>query len=402
MTDQAPDVSELIDRLRERVEERRRSGTYDAELEERLQGHFHRIAAHRPPPFDYTVLRTGLAELEKTMTFKPADISTTSGLPGGSALHKTVAKLVSRQTGGVLEQVAEFATAARDLLSTLVEALEHPNSHTHGELVGQVDAIFDRLAAYERTPTEDVSVVAELSKRLQALEEREEARRFNPWFSAARFAENFRGAGEELRERLADLAAEFEGARLPVIDIGCGRGELLELLADLGVTARGIELDAELAASCRSKGLDVDEADAISWLERADDDSLGGVALIQVAEHLTPQELIELVILSRDKVVPGGKVVVETVNPQSLLTFATAFYIDPTHTTPIHPAYLAFLFREAGFSEVETHWRAEVDDAERLEEVDEDSGSGRALARATQKLNDLLYGPQDYAVVAVR
>ena len=403
VTDQVPEVSELIERLRERVEERRRAGTYDEHLEDRLQGHFRRIAAHRPPPFDHRALRTALEEIEK-VHFSLDFIKTESELPGGSALHKTVGKVVSRQTAGVLQQISDFAAATRSMLRVIIEVLEHPNSHTHGELVGQVDAIFDRLAAYERTPLEE-STVVELSRRIQALEERERRRTFNPWYESARFDDEFRGSREALRHSMADLADEFKGCR-NVVDIGCGRGHFLELLAEREVPATGVEVDPALVADCRERGLDVVLDDAIGWLVKADDASLDGLVLLQVAEHLTSQELVELIALAHDKLQPGGKAVIETVNPQSLITFARAFYIDPTHTTPIHPAYLAFLFREAGFATVRHDWRSPVSRDEVLEDLDQgavaDDETLGAVQRNVERLNGLLYGPQDYAVIAVR
>src|ERR1019366_1512244 len=98
--------------------------------------------------------------------------------------------------------------------------------------------------------------------------------------------------------------------------------------------------------------LDVGVGAAAETLMAEADSALGGIVLIQVVEHLPAQELVELVMLARDKLRPGGKLIMETVNPGSLYVFANAFYIDPTHSRPIHPAYLEFLCREAGFTAV--------------------------------------------------
>jgi predicted SAM-dependent methyltransferase len=129
------------------------------------------------------------------------------------------------------------------------------------------------------------------------------------------------------------------------------------------------------------------------------DGTLGGIVLIQVVEHLTPQEVVDLVALAYEKLRPQGRILVETVNPQSLYVFAHSLYVDPTHARPVHPAYLDFLFRQAGYSHVEIHWRSAINDSERLHEAAEDDGAFNANIR---RLNDLVFGPQDYAIIALR
>ena len=100
-----------------------------------------------------------------------------------------------------------------------------------------------------------------------------------------------------------------------------------------------------------------------------------------------------------EKVREGGLLLIETVNPQSLYTFAHAFYLDPTHTNPIHPAYLEFVVRQSGWPQVAIEWRSPPAAHELLEAEPEDS----AVAAANiDRLNRLLFGPQDYALVAFK
>ena len=122
---------------------------------------------------------------------------------------------------------------------------------------------------------------------------------------------------------------------------------------ELDVDARGIEVDPHSSSGPRTRGLDVEVGDAVEYLDDLDDASLGGLVMIQVIEHLSPQHVIDVVRLAAEKVRPGGRVVVETVNPTSLYTYAHAFWVDPDHVRPVHPNYLGFLFAEAGFAEVE-------------------------------------------------
>lgn len=393
-------VDDLIAQLKHRVAERERAGEYPPNLEEELDAHFDRIAVHRTPAYNYDQLRTRVAGLESAGSFSPAAIPMDTRIPGGSQLHRTVAKIVSRQTQGILAQMQRYSDALRETLWEFVAALESPAAHTHVELAGELDAVFERLATYERAGSA-TTAIAGLTQRVQELEAASRSE-FAPWFSNERFEEEFRGDAENLRERYQDLARQFEGCEGRVVDIGCGRGEFLELLIDLGVNAAGIEIDSELVRSCVERGLPVEYGDGISWLRMTPDSSLGGLSLVQVVEHLSAQELVDLVALAARKLRAGGRIVVETVNPQSLYVFAHSFFLDPTHVAPVHPAYLHFLFREAGFASVDLQWRSPPPADDTLEPMaGDDEGAARFNANVA-RLNQLLFAAQDYALVATR
>jgi SAM-dependent methyltransferase len=319
-------------------------------------------------------------------------------VPGGGQVHRAVGKLVARQTQGILEQVQEFADVLREALEQIVDALEDPYGHVHTDLVGQLDAAWERLAAWERGPVDSAASVADLRRRVEALEAAEQARQFRPSFSADAFESAFRGSAEELKARYQELAEAFAG-QSPVLDIGCGRGEFIELLRDAGIEASGVEIDQDLVAEGRAAGLEIASGDGLLHLASVPDASLGGVVLIQVVEHLSPQQVIDLAAISHHKLRPGGLIVVETVNPQSLYTFAHSFYLDPTHGNPVHPAYLKFLFEESGWSNVRLEWRSPppADDVLEVE-----VGATETAAANVRRLNQLLFAPQDYALVARR
>jgi SAM-dependent methyltransferase len=240
--------------------------------------------------------------------------------------------------------------------------------------------------------------VADLRRRMEALEAAEQTRQFHPSFSADAFESAFRGSGDELKHRYQDLAETFVGYS-PVLDIGCGRGEFLELLRNLGVEASGVEIDPDLVAEGRDAGFDIVREDGVLHLASLPDHSLGAIVLLQVVEHLAPQQVIDLVAMARHKLRDDGMIVVETVNPQSLYTFAHSFYLDPTHGNPVHPAYLKFLFDESGWTKVRIEWRSPPPQDEVLE-VEE--GAGDTAAANIRRLNQLLFAPQDYALVAWR
>jgi len=230
-----------------------------------------------------------------------------------------------------------------------------------------------------------------LLERVERLEGAERGRQFVPFFSNESFEAAFRGSDEGLRASYAGLADRLVGNQ-PVLDLGCGQGILLELLAERNVPATGVELDGELARLCRSKDLAVEERNGLQYLEEQVDGSLGAVVLLQVIEHLSHQQVADLFLLAHQKLRPGGLLAIETVNPQSLYVYARAFYLDPTHTTPVHPGYLEFLSREAGFSGHRIEWRNSPSPEEALTEDTEDA----------RRLNGLIFGPQDYLFLGMR
>ena len=141
---------------------------------------------------------------------------------------------------------------------------------------------------------------------------------------------------------------------------------------------------------------------AIEYLRQVEPASLGGIVMIQVIEHLSPQHVIDFVELAAEKLRPGGKVVIETVNPASLYTYARAFWLDPDHVRPVHPNFLEFLFREAEFAKIAIEFRSPVADAERLMPVPGDDPQTQAMNENFERIGALLFGDQDYAVIATR
>ncbi len=168
-----------------------------------------------------------------------------------------------------------------------------------------------------------------------------------------KFAEKFRGTEEYVKRHFTIYVERFAGCS-NVLDIGCGRGELLEVFGQHGIQATGIDLNDGCIAMCQGKGLSVQKADLFSYLEELPDKSLGGLACLQVVEHLPPARLPEFVSLAHSKLKTGSLMAIETPNPACLAIFARHFYLDPTHAKPVPSALMAFYLEEAGFGTLET------------------------------------------------
>ena len=218
---------------------------------------------------------------------------------------------------------------------------------------------------------------------------------------------------EQLAERLHDYddlfvalheaQEEGTGPDGAVLDIGCGKGELVGHLQELGLEAYGLEIDRDAIEAAQSLGLDVRDEDAFAHLEDLPDDSLAAITLIQVIEHFEIGDLLRLLELAYKKLAPGGFIVAETINTLCLVALANAYLLDPSHRTPLPPLMTRFLMEQAGFWRIETRFLRPVPPPTRLEAVPTaDEDVARSLNTNIEKLNNVLYGPQDYTVIAYK
>jgi len=205
------------------------------------------------------------------------------------------------------------------------------------------------------------------------------------------FEARMRGSTGAVRARQRVYVEDFRDAA-PVLDVGCGRGEFLSVLRAAGIESHGIDADADMAAYARGEGLDVEQADAIAYLESLEDSSLGGIFAAQLVEHLPPATLVRLLEIAAKKLRPGGLLVAETINPLSPLALRN-YFADLTHAQPLVPETLVLLAEQAGFREVETRFLNEPD--EKLAVPDDP-----LIAGNVRRLNELLFGPLDYAILA--
>jgi SAM-dependent methyltransferase len=218
------------------------------------------------------------------------------------------------------------------------------------------------------------------------------------------FEDEFRGSPDEVRTRLATYVPLFAGAS-NVLDIGCGRGEFLSLLRENAITARGIDLNESMVEVCRERGFEAEVADALGYLRRLPDASLGGLFAAQVVEHLRPGYLTQLLDAAFDKLRPGAAIVLETINPACWFAFFSSYVRDITHERPLHPETLKFLLVASGFQQVEIRYTAPYPEHEKLQAIAADGLSADAadtLNANVEKINRLLFTYLDYAAIGRR
>lgn len=217
----------------------------------------------------------------------------------------------------------------------------------------------------------------------------------------------YRGSEEEISRRLEVYPPVFVGASKPVVEIGSGRGELQVLLKRASVPSYGVDLDEAMVRTANLKGVDTRHGDGIAHLRALDDGSIGGLIAIQVVEHLQRATLEEFCRLARSKVARGGRIVFETINPRSVVALSSNYFRDPTHVWPLHPDTLGYMMTLAGLKLVETRELAPVDEGAKLQPIPLGghltprwAQTVELLNRNINQLNTLLYGNQDYCIIA--
>lgn len=304
------------------------------------------------------------------------------------------------------ERAGALEERAAQLEDRLRQGLDAVTVH-HDALFSQVDLKMDR---YRRRATEHAAALrAALAAshdsppaRAQALAEVDQAARY------VEFEDRFRGTRAEIGERLRSHLPRLE-EKTPILDLGCGRGEALAIFHERGLEARGVDSSPEMVRHCLEQGLDVSRADALDELASVEPGSLGSVVSFHVVEHMEAADVGRLIDLAWRALRPGGLLLIETPNPVSLVVGASRFWIDPSHLRPIHPDSLRFRCQSAGFDPVEVVPLRRFEPPDQLPEIGLDSLSeseSKQLAagvnRLRDRLDDLLFGDQDYAIFATK
>lgn len=347
-----------------------------------------------------------LTELDRALT---KDMPTLPPLPTETGMHPAATRALIALTNRQYAEIIRFQ-------NRLILFLQ--------KITGFVDTK-DRASGSAELKTEVANIktkTLELARDIQALRERsrsyesggsyepersyESGRSIEQSADYVGFEDQFRGSQADIRARLADYVPLFSGAS-NVIDIGCGRGELLQLFKDAGIAAMGVDLNPAMVAACAERGLDATAGDAVAFLEQQADASLGGLIAIQVVEHLEPNVLTRFLATAFLKLRPGAPLVLETINAACWMAFFETYIRDLTHARPLHPDTLKFLVQSAGFQNADIRFRAPVRDEDRLPRVPaQPDARMQELADVVNahadRLNDRLFSSMDYAVVARR
>ncbi len=317
------------------------------------------LLRYGPTRLDEALVRVGAAEAQAAIVGSRL-----------AELGSRLAALESQLTNGMTVLQHAIGVASAD--SSASRAIANEAQLQLGwirDQIGGLAAALDRVQAPSAPATTSLSTGAAEEGFYPALER------------------EFRGSEQDVRARLTryrDWVTELpEGS---VADIGCGRGEWLVLLGEWGRAAEGVDLNALNVAELRKQGLNVQCADALQWLAEQGDGNFAALTAFHVIEHLPFGVLLRLVQEARRVLRPGGRLILETPNPENLDVATRTFWLDPTHLRPLPPALIELVLRNAGL-ELEATLRLNAPE-----------GDGGHITDAT--LRGLLMQGRDYAVIA--
>jgi 2-polyprenyl-3-methyl-5-hydroxy-6-metoxy-1,4-benzoquinol methylase len=328
-----------------------------------------------------------------------------------SEFQKTLDKNIA-QTQDLFLSLAGLMEANIDLMDAKDREWDALGSNHVGMIFKSMEWRVDKLAVVY----EDVNLLMkkflllkeQLDRLLGVLEEKHLPARekvqeilqpLKDWHYAA-FENRHRGNEEEVKKQQSQFLAYFQG-KGKMLDLGCGRGEFLEICRDNGIDARGIDMNDQMIEICRDKGLDCQKGDILETLALMQDKALGGIFSSQVIEHLSPAQLKRLIELAYFKLKAGGAVVFETINPASVFALVQIYFLDLSHQKPIHPQTLKFMLESSGFEDVEISYSQSLEE-EQLQTLPGAGETASILNRNIDNLNRLLYAPPNYSALGIK
>lgn len=214
------------------------------------------------------------------------------------------------------------------------------------------------------------------------------------------FENRFRGSEDAVKIQLEEYLPFFKKGK-KVVDLGCGRGEFLDLLKSKWIDAEGIDINEQMVSICKDKGLSCRKGDILEQLIEYANGSLGGIFSSQVIEHLPPPYLKRLLELAFEKLEPSAPVVLETINPTSVFALVQIYHLDISHKQPIHPQALKYMLESSGFEDVQIQYSAPLEE-EMLKTLPGADEHTALLNQNIDSLNKLLYAPPNYAAIGYK
>ncbi len=323
---------------------------------------------------------------------------------------------IQEQINALRERLESETTAGRESLERL-GSLEALTAALHGDLETVSVNLRNNNAAIERLSADDEFVKLKLTVIEKGMKNRRNVSAANnvspsvpESVTAAEigdseydnidyfdFENHFRGSIDSIK-KAQEIYLEYFRDKTNVIDVGCGRGEFLSLMKDNGITAHGVDIYEPYADYCNMKGLSAICGDGVDFLSKQE--SVDGIFVGQVVEHLKTREIIRLCSIAYEKLSEGGCIVIETPNPTSLAIYTNAFYIDPSHIKPVHPLTMKYFLEKAGFTEIDIVYTEHSRPPFKIPELNIE-GAGE-FNSAMKNVSELLYGSQDYAVIATK
>ncbi len=379
MSSQEINVEEIMQKIRENIVKKKKEGIYEENLDE--------------------IAREVLEKTKFTSGSQKISLDLEQNLHSVN-MHWNIEDYTITSRGGIIGYfIVIFKKLVRFVVNPWIGVVIHRQSVFNSCLVRILNALAKKIGRGEREIKHRLDKVENLLKTKKIEEED------FPYFA---FENKHRGSREEIKKRQSLYLEYFRGCH-NVIDIGCGRGEFLELLKAEGIGGYGIDIDEEMVSFCQKKGLNVQLAEGISHLMWLENDSLNGIFLDQVIEHLQPRELTKLVKLCHEKLKGKDYFVAVTPNPISLIA-GPSFYVDLTHIKPVHWETMQFLLESAGFRDIKVKFVSPVPEGVKLEKLDlkttatpsEITQFTARLNKNIEKLNTLIYAPRDYAIIAMK
>lgn len=257
-------------------------------------------------------------------------------------------------------------------------------------LIGKIFTLEARLNAAERSGT----AVPEAQQSADVSPVHTDSYSLIDYFD---FENHFRGSREHIK-KVQQIYLPYFAGKKNVLDLGCGRGEFTELLKENGVGVTGIDLYEPYVMYMKSLGLPVKLGDALEYLRETK--STDGIFMGQVVEHISIDMIVSICRLAYEKLEDGCCLIMETPNPRSLAIFTECFYMDPSHQKPIHPYTLKYIAEKSGFSRVDILYTESSRMPLSIPALKAGDPDFEQFNNAMQHVSELLYGSQDYSVIA--